>query len=370
VSPSAFFHHFASLERFTDALMVELYSHERLPRGINVRRDLEAVSQDDLPVNALFAAYRHALIQNLDDPEYRLKLGLWAIGGADADLYYRKYTDTVAQSVVVGAHHLLESWGREPRPPFDLEGLVAVGNALTQGAYIRHVIDPELLSVDRYVQAIIGTVLVGIRLKGDTRSMADRLAEMNYYPRKAASPAGLTSSTDGGATERLVNAAAELFAEYGFESTSVSQLAKRAKVSTSTLFNLFGTKAQLAIVLYERYSELHLETWNGWAEVDNPILDYLICLAALAERYVDLTTVFLALLAVDDTGRIGRRLVDPLGALLLEHGGGDLFVEEGEDHEAAQMLTTMVMHRMLRRPGLGVEAAARWASRFLAYPAE
>jgi AcrR family transcriptional regulator len=271
----------------------------------------------------------------------------------------------VAEPVVAGARYLLESWGREPRPPFDIEGLVAIGNALTQGAYIRHVMDPDLLTVDRYAQAIIGTVLVGARLKGDHRTMADRLAEMNYYPREAVRPLGLTASGDGGASDRLVDAAAELFAEYGFASTSVSQLANRAKVSQSTFFSLYGSKAQLAVMLYDRYSELHLQAWIAWKEVDDPVLDYLICLCTLAERHVELTRIFLSLVAEDEVGRVGLRLVDPLSALLTERGGSDLLFDDDEDHEVALMLICMAMQRVLRRPGLGVEAAARWALRFL-----
>jgi AcrR family transcriptional regulator len=251
---SAFFHHFESLDRYTEELMDEVYSSTRAPRGENVRKGLESVALDDLPVSALLVTYRNALRLNLGDPEYRLKLGLWALGGRGADQHYRDYQNAVDETITIGAGQMLESWEREPRPPFDLAGLIAVGNALSQGAYIRHTHGPELLSIDRFAYAITGTVLVGVRLKGDNRTMADRLAEMNYYPRAVPHPPRPSSDADGTIRERFVDAAAELFAEYGVGATSVDQLVRRVGVSSSTFFNLYGTKGKLALGPFNRYS--------------------------------------------------------------------------------------------------------------------
>jgi AcrR family transcriptional regulator len=364
VSPSAFFHHFESLERYTDELMDEIYSPTRLPRGENVRKDLESVAVDDLPVSALLATYRNALRLNLGDPEYRLKLGLWSLGGPGADRHYRDYQNAVDEMIAIGAGQMLESWSREPRPPFDLAGIIAVGNALSQGAYIRHSHSPELLTIDRFAYAITGTVLVGVRLTGDNRTMADRLAEMNYYPR-VPRPDRHVSDSDANTKERFVDAAAELFAEYGVEATSVDQLVRRVGVSSSTFFNLYGSKGRLAVALFDRYAELQLDTRKGKFDPEDPVRDFLMSVSELVGRYIDLSRVYLAEIAADDTGTTGACLVDPLADLLVSLIGDPVDSDDGEHRDLAEAMITVVVMRIVRRPGLGIDSAARWALRML-----
>ena len=45
--------------------------------------------------------------------------------------------------------------------------------------------------------------------------------------------------------EQILEVAEELFAEYGFEGTSVRELAKKAKVNVAMISNYFGSKEQL-----------------------------------------------------------------------------------------------------------------------------
>ena len=65
-----------------------------------------------------------------------------------------------------------------------------------------------------------------------------------------------------GARERMVLAAADLFAEQGYDATTVAQIAERAGVTKSTFFRHFPDKRELlvagdwlapgAIVMFER----------------------------------------------------------------------------------------------------------------------
>ncbi len=365
VSSASFFHHFGSVDQYTDELMKAIYSTSRLPRGENVSRDLETVAADDLPVSSLLVTYRNALTHNLSDPEYRLKHGLWSLGGQSVDSYYRDYLDGVDALIETGASHMLGSWGREPRPPFDLPALIAVGNALAHGAYTRHILDPELFSIERFAIAVTGTVLVGVRLKGDHRNMSDRLAEMNYYPRDTMSSDRPASPTQVGNKEHLLSAAAELFSEFGFTATSVEQLAKRAGVSTSTFFNLFGSKSGLAVALLDHLAELHLEARKGYFDPENAVVDRLISVADLAASHPELAKVFLAEFASDESGIIGATIVDPLAAFLKSLPRANATSSESDYRDIAQIMITVAMQCVLRRPGLGAESAARWAMRMV-----
>jgi AcrR family transcriptional regulator len=54
---------------------------------------------------------------------------------------------------------------------------------------------------------------------------------------------------------QLLNAGAALFAEYGYEATTMTQIANRAGASIGSLYQFFPTKEVLAESLYGRYVE-------------------------------------------------------------------------------------------------------------------
>jgi AcrR family transcriptional regulator len=59
-----------------------------------------------------------------------------------------------------------------------------------------------------------------------------------------------------GATQRLVAAAVELFAEQGYDATTVAQIAERAGVTRSTFFRHFSDKRELLVAGQETLSRL------------------------------------------------------------------------------------------------------------------
>jgi AcrR family transcriptional regulator len=59
-----------------------------------------------------------------------------------------------------------------------------------------------------------------------------------------------------GARERLVVAAVELFAEQGYDATTVTQIAERAGVTKSTLFRYFPDKREILAAGQETLSQL------------------------------------------------------------------------------------------------------------------
>ena len=59
-----------------------------------------------------------------------------------------------------------------------------------------------------------------------------------------------------GATQRLVAAAVDLFAEQGYDATTVAQIAERAGVTRSTFFRHFSDKRELLVAGQETLSRL------------------------------------------------------------------------------------------------------------------
>src|ERR1700684_1495682 len=59
-----------------------------------------------------------------------------------------------------------------------------------------------------------------------------------------------------GARERLVAAAVDMFAEQGYDATTVAQIAERAGVTRSTFFRHFSDKRELLVAGQETLSRL------------------------------------------------------------------------------------------------------------------
>src|ERR1700728_5097183 len=62
-----------------------------------------------------------------------------------------------------------------------------------------------------------------------------------------------------GARERLVVAAVDLFAEHGYDATTVAQIAERAGTTKSTFFRYFPDKRELLVAGQETLSRLLAE---------------------------------------------------------------------------------------------------------------
>lgn len=65
--------------------------------------------------------------------------------------------------------------------------------------------------------------------------------------------------------DTLVQAALELFAQYGFEKTSIRMIAARAGVSLGLLYNYFESKEALLVTIFERGMQ---DVLDSFAEAD------------------------------------------------------------------------------------------------------
>jgi AcrR family transcriptional regulator len=59
--------------------------------------------------------------------------------------------------------------------------------------------------------------------------------------------------------DRILNAALKIFAEKGFQHTTIVEISKEARVSEATVYEYFGTKEDLLFVIPEKISNEGLE---------------------------------------------------------------------------------------------------------------
>ncbi|HEX6443477.1 MAG TPA: TetR/AcrR family transcriptional regulator [Streptosporangiales bacterium] len=75
--------------------------------------------------------------------------------------------------------------------------------------------------------------------------------------------------------QRLVSAAAELFAERGYENTSVQQIVQRAGVTKGAMYHHFSAKDDLLFEIYHRMLAMQTERLERVADTDRPVADRL-----------------------------------------------------------------------------------------------
>ena|SRR5580765_8096692 len=93
---------------------------------------------------------------------------------------------------------------------------------------------------------------------------------------------GRRRTTVGGRTvpERLVDAATTLFAERGFESTSVQDIVETAGVTKGAMYHYFASKDDLLHEIYARILRLQMQRLERFAAGDEPIADRVHAAAA------------------------------------------------------------------------------------------
>jgi AcrR family transcriptional regulator len=377
VSPPTFFHHFRTVEEYARALVDHVYSSDRKPLEGVVTDGLREARRLTLPAEQSIAYHTRDLLGLAADPEYRLRTGLWALGGATVDERYGGFLREVDRQLMPQAQALHDGWGREVRPPLDLRSYLAVQIALVTGSVARHLADPTVMTPERYARAAAALSMVMLRPKGDRRTMDDRLSEMNYapgprttgpVPTEGDEPAGRRDVTRA----RLIDAAAELFGEYGYEAASITRLARTAGVHVATLYEHFGSKAHLALALFDRQAAAQLESRAvppGGAAADR-LRRHLSRVAAFVATHSDLARLYLSVLACGDQPRgledVLRSATLELVAAVLSDDGRQGSGDDGLAAErAADQVLVATIGAVLRHPGDGSRAAAVAGLRYL-----
>ncbi|MFE7133598.1 TetR/AcrR family transcriptional regulator [Streptomyces sp. NPDC057638] len=93
----------------------------------------------------------------------------------------------------------------------------------------------------------------------------------------------MTRTTDGSdapVPRRLLSAATRLFAERGYDRTSVQEIVEAAGVTKGALYHYFGSKEDLLHEVYARVLRVQQERLDAFADADEPVQTRLRAAAA------------------------------------------------------------------------------------------
>ncbi|WP_158276731.1 TetR/AcrR family transcriptional regulator [Paraconexibacter algicola] len=256
VGVTTIYHHFGNVEGFANAIVARVFDPDAFPSA-GIADLIGEITAGRFPFEEAKVLHGSDLERLSHDPELRLRLGLWAFGGPGVQEAYRSFLRATEEPLQAQCAAMFAAWEREPQPPFDLASYVAAQVALTVGASVRHIVDPERMDADRFARAGAALTTALTRTSGDPRTLDDRLAEINYYPLHAARARSGTPRQQASRT-RLLEAAAMLFARDGHEETTVPKIAKQARVSTSTAYALFSSVEDVAVALLQHQAADHL----------------------------------------------------------------------------------------------------------------
>ena len=366
VSPPTFFHHFRTVEEYAAALVDHVFSPRRPKLDGVVTRALRDVQRLRLPAEQSIAYHTTDLLRIAADQDHRVRLGLWGLGGPAVDEAYLRFTRTVDEQVLPQAQALHDVWGREVRPPLDLRSYLSLQLALLTGSLPRHVTDPTVLTPERYARAAAALSMVMLRPRGDRRTMDDRLSEMNYLPGARVTAGAATSRRDE-TRARIIDAAAELMGEYGYDATSITRVARVAGVHVATLYDHFESKAHLALTLLDLQATADLGRQDP-SDDDGPraaLQRHLEHLAVFVATHADLARLYLTVVAF---GERPARLDDVLGTATLPLVAKALSGEAAlllSPEEATDQVLIAVVGTTLRHPGWDPTRAAAVALQVL-----
>ncbi len=218
--------------------------------------------------------------------------------------YFDRYTDTLAGAYAV----ILDSWGREPAPPFDLRSLSVVLTAMAAGISFRRCVDPEAVPDNLGADAILllAPTLTRVKAGSSDSGPADLFGDDVMRSERAPSAqreAGRRRVERSQAS--IIQAARREFAMRGYEGTSMATVARAAGMSESTVYEHFWSKSGLVRACYEaEYRDLARAVETDPADPLARIHGHVVRLAGLFGAYPALASGVLDGLArMDEIGR-------------------------------------------------------------------
>jgi len=102
----------------------------------------------------------------------------------------------------------------------------------------------------------------------------------NPGPEQTVGDQSTADAADEPVPQRLLTAATRLFAEQGFETTSVQQVVDAAGVTKGAMYHYFGSKDDLLYEIYARVLRVQTARMESAAEAGDPVQDRLHAVAA------------------------------------------------------------------------------------------
>ncbi|MEI5675305.1 MULTISPECIES: TetR/AcrR family transcriptional regulator [unclassified Nocardioides] len=351
VSSTSLFYHFGSMEAFADEVVGRVFDPDQLPKD-RTHALIGRVRAGVVPLPDLLELHRQELGRLSGDPELRVRLGLWALGGGTVDGVYAAYLAELDRLLAALVGPVFEGWGRELRSPYDMATFVATQGALLTGSAIRHVVDPGVSRPEVFARAAGSLSVVAVGPVGDRREVDDRLAEVNYYADRAAVVAPSADGRRERTRARILEAASVPLAERGYDGVTLAQVARAAGVSASTLAHHFPTKAALAAAVFRHAVAGHLAglPTDPTTPAGDRLADVVAELARAAGTYVGVAAPYLAEATAHDPRHEGDPVVTAVRALVEELAAADRLRTSLAAAAVADLLVVTTVSQVVAAP--------------------
>ncbi len=193
-STAVFYGHFENLAAYHDALVEQLLSTDvafevmalTMDLLADVTRRIRTGPPEDIPrlIASVAAANIDAQLA-IGMPAFRLRLLLQATADDRAQrqamVALRRLYDHVTEVQVIGYQALLDAWGREPRPPYDLRTVAITITAVADGLLVRRGFEPDLAVTTLFEDAVRALIPTLSRRIG-TPDDLDEALRRSYRP--------------------------------------------------------------------------------------------------------------------------------------------------------------------------------------------
>ena len=167
-------------------------------------------------------------------------------------------------------------------------------------------------------------------------------------------------------TDRLLHAAAEVFAEKGYERAGVAEIARRAGVTTGAIYNRFGGKAELLLEAVDHHVPDSLDNVLNGASESIGRLPATKVLSTLGDHLLDdldgghglfLEAVVAARRDPELAARLRERVADEGRRLgkLVDEGTSDGLLDPDLDQQAVVRLAHAIGYGMLLTRSMGLD---------------
>ena len=167
-------------------------------------------------------------------------------------------------------------------------------------------------------------------------------------------------------TDRLLHAAAEVFAEKGYERAGVAEIARRAGVTTGAIYNRFGGKAELLLEAVDHHVPRSLDNVLNGASESAGRLPATKVLSTLGDHLLDdldgghglfLEAMVAARRDPELAARLRERVADEDRRLgkLVDEGTSDGLLDPDLDQQAVVRLAHAIGFGMLLTRSMGLD---------------
>jgi AcrR family transcriptional regulator len=260
VTTGSFFHHFRNRAHFAEAVVDRFVEQWEVISATTVAEiesitssdtsnDVRSVAQADwgrVRRSDLIATVQHLLWSSRNEP---ISQDTSVTGAEVLTRCYRSLNDRTAPA----CRKVIAAAGREFMPPFDERDFAVALTALVDGLEMRWSVEPEAVREQLFADVVLALTVAVTRPAVEPArdlELAGLEAQLQQA-RPARTPAG--DGEDGETWRQIADAAAPLFAGRQVRDVSVAEVAAAAGVSTSTVYDQFGTVSAVAACAWARH---------------------------------------------------------------------------------------------------------------------